>query len=154
MWMGCKITEEERRQLKERAKTLFCPFEKCRDHHKSGKGNIVFIRKYGDGERMNLFQCKTCGCTFSERRGTPLFEVRLSEEKFFQVIQCLVEGNGTRATGRIVGCAKDTVTNVIKRVGEHFDAISQMMISKHHLEECQLDELWSFIQKKKSIWDH
>ncbi|MDH7517869.1 MAG: hypothetical protein QHH19_05955, partial [Candidatus Thermoplasmatota archaeon] len=71
--MGCKITIEKRKQLKERAKTLFCPFEKCKNYHKSGKGNIVFIRKYGDDEHMNLFQCKTCGRTFSERRGTPLF---------------------------------------------------------------------------------
>jgi len=32
--MGWKITEEERRKLKKRAKILFCPFEKCRDYNK------------------------------------------------------------------------------------------------------------------------
>jgi hypothetical protein len=75
-----------------------------------------------------------------------LFGVRPSEKRFYQVIRCLIEGNGTKATGRIVGCIKDTVTNVIKRVGNHFDAISKVMIDNCHLEECQLDELRSFIQ--------
>jgi len=149
--MGCKITEKERKKLKNRAETLFCPYENCKNYHKIGKDNIVFIRKYGEDEHMNLFQCKTCNRTFSERKGTPLFGIKLPEEKFYQVIRCLVEGNGTRATGRIVGCTKDTVTSVIKRVGKHFDAISKVMIDRYHLEECQLDELWSFIQKKKSI---
>jgi len=150
--MGWKVTEQERRKLKERARTLFCPFEKCRDYNKVDRNNIVFITKYGKDEHMNLYQCRACKRKFSERRGTPLFGVRLPEEKFYQVIRCLVEGNGTRPTGRIVGCTKDTVTNVIKRVGDHFDAISKIMIDNYHLEECQLDELWSFIQKKKSIW--
>lgn len=104
MRIGCEIAEAERRKLKERAKTLFCPFERCRDHNKLDRNNIVFITKYGKDEHMNLCQCKTCKRKFSERRGIPLFGVRLPEDKFYQVIRCLVEVNGTRATGRIVEC--------------------------------------------------
>jgi transposase-like protein len=50
-----------------------------------------------------------CGRTFSARRGIPLFGLKASEETFYDVIACLAEGNGIRATARIKGVDKDTV---------------------------------------------
>jgi len=82
--------------MRKNAEELSCPHEKCEDHGKTGKGNVVFVRKYGKGETQNLFKCKTCGRTFSERRGTPFFGSILDEEKISDVIMCLVEGNGVR----------------------------------------------------------
>ncbi len=101
--MGWKTDKEQYKQnMGRRALSLCCPFEDCKDHERSGKGNIVFIRKYGEGNTQNLFKCKTCGRTFSERRGTPLFNCKLSEEKVYQIVKCITEGNGVRATARIV----------------------------------------------------
>ena len=150
--MGWKTDKEQHKQIMgRRALSLYCPFEDCKDHERSGKGNIVFIRKYGEGKTQNLFKCKTCGRTFSERRGTPLFNCKLREEKVYQIVKCLGEGNGVRATARIVGVDKDTVGSVIERVGEHVEKITEYLMRGYHLEECQLDELWSFVFKKKRI---
>ena len=90
--------EPYQEMMKLRATTLFCPYEECTDHKIKEKGNIIFIRKYGSGETQNLFKCATCRRTFSERRGTPLFECHLPEEKVYQILKCLSEGNGIRAT--------------------------------------------------------
>lgn len=150
--MGWDTDKEQYKQLmRKRAASLYCPFEECEDHEKTGKGNIVFIRKYGEGDAQNLFKCKTCGRTFSERRGTPLFNCKLKEEKVYQIVKCLGEGNGVRATARIVGVNKDTVGSVIERVGEHMEKVTEYLMQEYHLEECQLDELWSFVFKKKRI---
>jgi IS1 family transposase len=78
-----------------------------------------------------------------------LFGLKMSDEKFFTIVQCLGEGNGTRETGRINNVKPDTVSSVIKRMGTHV-----MRILEHHLmglcpTEIQLDELWSFLRKKE-----
>jgi transposase-like protein len=104
--------------MKNRDVSLYCPFEDCSDHEEIGKGNIVFVRKYGKGDTQNLFKCRTCGRTFSERRGTPLFNCKLEEEKVYQIVKCLAEGKGVRATARIVDVNKDTVGSVLERFGE------------------------------------
>ena len=114
-------------------------------------GNIIFVRKYGTGETQNLFKCTTCKRTFSERRGTPLFECHLPDEKVYQILKCLSEGNGIRATSRIVGVSKDTVGSIINRIGDHMEDVAATLMTDYHLEECQWDELWGDIFKKKGL---
>lgn len=143
--------EPYRQMMKLKATTLFCPYVECADHKIKGKGNIIFIRKYGLGETQNLFKCTTCKRTFSERRGTPLFECHLSEDKVYLILKCLSEGNGIRATSRIVGVSKDTVGSIITRIGDHLEYIAEKLISDYHLGGCQVDELWGYIFKKKKI---
>ena len=137
--------------MKERAKTLACPNEECEKYGAIGEGNVVFRNSYGDQPSQNLFRCKWCNKTFSERNGTPFLGFHLSEEKIVQIIKCLVEGNGTRATARICGVHRDTVTKIIRRFGTHADQISHLFLQNYPLKECQLDELWSFIKKNKKI---
>ena len=36
---------EYKKIMKDRAATLYCPFEECCDHGKTERGNIVFVRK-------------------------------------------------------------------------------------------------------------
>jgi len=71
------------------------------------------------------------------------------EEKIIQTLQCVVEGNGTRGTARIMGMGKDTVTKIIRLCGEHCEELHEYFVRNLHIEECQLDEFWSFIKKSK-----
>jgi len=68
-----------------------------------------------------------------------------------QILKCLSEGNGIRATSRIVGVSKDTVGSIINRIGDHMGDVAATLMTDYHLEECQLDELWGYIFKKKGI---
>jgi len=85
----------------------FCPNPDCPNYGQTGPSNQII----GAGR---FLRCKVCGRTFSARRSTTLFGLKTSEEKFFQAIACLVEGDSIRATARILRCDKDTIVRWLK----------------------------------------
>lgn len=69
----------------------FCPYPDCPNHGKVGPDNqIIGAGRYGENQTQ-LLRCKVCGRSFSERRGTPLFNLKADEETFYRTIGCLVE---------------------------------------------------------------
>jgi transposase-like protein len=137
-----------------RKKTLdtslyFCPSEACTNYGKVGSDNqIIGAGRYGK-HQAQLLKCKVCGHSFSERRGTPLFNMKADEETFYRAIACLAEGNGIRETGRILELDKDTVSVWLEKASKHTEAVSRYLMVKLHFEEAQLDEFWSFVKKKR-----
>lgn len=136
-----------------RKKTLdtslyFCPYPDCPNNGKVGPDNqVIGAGRYGKNQTQ-LLRCKVCGRTFSERQGTPLFNLKADEETFYRTIGCLVEGNGIRATARIMGLDKDTVCRWLEKASRHVEAVSRYLMVNLHFEEVQLDEFWSFVRKK------
>lgn len=127
----------------------FCPNAECPNYGKVGTDNeIIGVGRYGK-HQAQMLKCKVCGKTFSERRGTPLFNLKADEETFYRAIGCLVEGNGVRETGRILGLDKDTVSAWLEKASKHTEAVSRYLMVHLHFEEVQLDEFWSFVKKKR-----
>jgi len=126
----------------------FCPNEECEDYAKKGHGNIVCYDIYGK-HKTKLLRCRTCKTRFSERRNTVFFGLHLEEVMIERVVRCLAEGNSIRATARIMGIDKDTVYRIFERASEHCQKVLHELLTDLHLEECQLDELWSFVKKRK-----
>jgi hypothetical protein len=85
-----------------------CQNEQCADYGKRGAGNLALVMRYGKHQRR-LLCCKTCKARFSERKGTPLFQSRLSDEKALCILAHLTKGRGVRETARLVGVANNTV---------------------------------------------
>ena len=137
-----------------RKKTLatrmyYCPNEECTNYGKVGLDNqIIGAGRYGK-HQAQLLKCTVCGKSFSERRGTPLFNMKADEETFYRVIGCLAEGNGIRETGRIMDLDKDTVSAWLEKASKHTEAVSRYLMVNLHFEEVQLDEFWSFVKKKR-----
>ncbi len=127
----------------------FCPYEDCSNYGKVGVDNqIIGSGRYGK-HQTQLLQCKVCRRTFSARRGTPLFGLKTDEQTFYDVIACLAEGNGIRATARIKNVDKDTVASWLDKASQHVEAVSRYLMVNLHFEAVQLDEFWSFVKKKK-----
>lgn len=124
-----------------------CPNEACADHGERGKGNISKQFQYGKQKRTML-RCKTCKTRFSETKGTPLEGMKLAPEIVGQILRVTAEGNGVRATGRITGVSKNAVNRVILKVGRHCEKVLRDLFFDLNLTELQLDELWSYIEKK------
>lgn len=127
----------------------FCPYEDCTNYGKVGPDNqITGAGCYGK-HQTQMLKCNVCQRRFSARRGTPLFGLKTDEQIFYDVIACLAEGNGLRATGRIKKVDKDTVAAWLDRASRHVEAVSRYLMVNLHFEAVQLDEFWSFVKKKK-----
>ncbi len=96
-----------------------CQNPECADYGKRGVGNLSVTDHYGPQDARRMLRCATCEARFSERKGTPLFDARLPEEKVLAILAHLDEGCGVRKTSRLVGVNKDTVTRYAMRAGGH-----------------------------------
>jgi len=127
----------------------FCPHKDCSNYGKVGIDNqIIGSGCYGK-HQTQLLRCKVCQRTFSARRGTPLFGLKANEQTFYDVIACLAEGNGIRATARIKHVDKDTVTSWLDKASQHVEAVSRYLMVNLHFEAVQMDEFWSFVKKRR-----
>jgi hypothetical protein len=75
---------------------------------------------------------------------------RLSTERRAQVIGCLVEGNSIRATVRMTGAAKNTVTKLLLDLGIACSDYQDGALRNLTCRRVQVDEIWSFVGCKKA----
>ncbi|MDR1878159.1 MAG: hypothetical protein LBQ64_01180 [Bacteroidales bacterium] len=130
----------------------FCTNEACKCYGLRSQGNLIKAGTYiKQGEKKQMFRCKICGTRFSETRNTIFFNSHYDSATIGKIIRCIAEGNGVRSTARILGLSKDAVNAVVLKAGHHADAIMCNLPRNLHLPECQMDELWSFINKKNAI---
>jgi LacI family transcriptional regulator len=98
-----------------------------------------------------MIYCRTCKAHFSERKGTVLEHAKLAKHKALAVLEHLRDGNGTRATARLVGIDKDTVTRYVRLAGNHAKLLHDELVEySPRTKEVQYDEKWSFVRKKRS----
>ena len=105
-----------------------CQNPDCPDYGLRGLGNLRVAFRYGKGQRRML-ACRTCQTRFSERKGTPLFGTRLSQDQAVAVLHHLAEGCGVRQTGRLVGVDKNTVVRYGLRAGEHAEHLHDGLVA-------------------------
>jgi IS1 family transposase len=73
----------------------------------------------------------------------------LSTEKRAQIIGCLVEGNSIRATVRMTGAAKNTITKLLVDLGEACAAYQDQVLRDLPCTTIQCDEIWAFCYAKQ-----
>ena len=106
-----------------------CLNPECPDYGKRGLGNLSVTAHYGAENKRRVLRCTTCKARFSERKGTPLFDTRLPQEKVVAILLHLAEGCGVRKTSRLVGVSKDTVTRYALRAGEHAPQLHDELVA-------------------------
>lgn len=73
---------------------------------------------------------------------------RLSTEKRAQILGCLVEGMSIRATVRMTGAAKNTVTKLLADVGRACEEYQDGILTDLPCTDLQCDEIWAFCYSK------
>ena len=106
-----------------------CLNPECPNYGKRGLGNLSVTAHYGPENKRRVLRCMTCKARFSERKGTPLFDTRLPEEKVVAILSHLAEGCGVRKTSRLVEVSKDTVTRYALRAGEHAQQLHDELVA-------------------------
>ena len=73
---------------------------------------------------------------------------KLSLEKRTQIISCLVEGNSIRATCRMTGAAKGTVTRLLESVGTACAEYQDKVLRNLPRKTLECDEIWTYCYAK------
>jgi len=73
----------------------------------------------------------------------------LSKEKKVLVLSSLVEGNSVRSTEGITGVHRDTILRLLQTTAKKCEKISNSTIKNVHIRYLQVDEIWTFVQKKQ-----
>ena len=82
-----------------------------RSRRPGGRGeNLSVARRYGKEAWILFLPCRSCSDLFSNRKGTQLFRLHLTEEKAAAVFEHLKQGCGVPHTERLVGIQRDTLT--------------------------------------------
>jgi IS1 family transposase len=74
---------------------------------------------------------------------------RLGTEKRAQIVGCLVEGNSIRATVRMTGAAKNTITKLLVDLGEACAGYQDRILRALPCTTIQVDEIWAYCYAKQ-----
>ena len=129
------------------------PFLQCPKGCQSVEQDFKFVACYGP-HRTPLYRCLKCHHRFSGRRLSVFAGLHTDEQTIYRVLKALAEGHGIRACTRIFDLDKNTVTRILEQAAHHCQRVSDQLITQYHMEECQLDELWSFVKKRKRAYPH
>lgn len=109
---------------------LCCMNSECEMFGIRGAENLSWHGWSGNPENgIRRFRCRSCGKTHSERKGTALWQSRLPEDKLVEVLEHVAEGNGVRATHRLTGVHRDTISRLTRVAGEHAAALHDELVA-------------------------
>src|SRR5687767_2205711 len=74
---------------------------------------------------------------------------RLSTDRRGQVVGCLVEGMSIRATVRVTGAAKNTVTKLLCDLGQAAAEYQDGVLTNLPCKRVECDEIWAFCYAKQ-----
>lgn len=115
---------------------VFCPNMACRDKHQMGKGNIV---SHGSGRER--CKCKSCGHTFSYRRGTMFYGLRSDVQIVTWVVGLIAWGCPVAAIVAVFELDERTVADWLHRAGTYAETLHHQQMKPVDLQQVQVDEI-------------
>ncbi|MEZ4527329.1 MAG: IS1 family transposase [Desulfobacterales bacterium] len=94
----------------------------CPDCHSSETEPFKKYDTVHNGER-HLYKCIECGNVFSETSGTPMQDLKSPISKVASALKIRSEGMGLRATGRVLGIHKNTVSTWERLFGDQKETL-------------------------------
>ena len=116
-----------------------CPNPECRESH---------VVRNGSHRGRQRYCCRTCKTYFGETQGTPMYGLKTDASEVAQALLILMRRGSLRAAEEITGHTYETISAWLKRAATHAAAITQVLASDLHLSQVEIDEFWSFVQKK------
>ena len=134
---------------KARKLDVACPNSECGCYNKFGLRNII---RYGK-QRNNTqrYKCTLCGRSFARTINTPFFHKHLEKKEIISICKMLSEKTSFRAIARITNHHLDTIRAIADAVAKHCKKFNEYFIQELKLTPVEVDEMWSFVKKKKKI---
>ena len=115
---------------------ISCQHEQTKKHGKDAKGNP---RR----------RCCLCGKTFIEKTETAYGNLRITDREAATALGMLLEGMAIRSVERLTGLHRDTLCDLVLRVGERCERFLSATVVDVEAKDIQADEIWSFVGCKQ-----
>ena len=128
-----------------------CPNPACSHYRLMNRGNVKSIASYTtQSGKRRVFQCKLCGEQFSETRDTVFFDLRTAEERVIIVLKLLLCKVELTSISFAMGVTEETILEWLRRAAEKAEEINHHLLREVKVTQIELDELWSFVLRKKA----
>ena len=118
-----------------------CPNADCRESH---------VVRNGSHRGRQRYRCRNCQTYFGETQGTPMYALKTPAAEVAQALLIVMRRGSLRAAEEITGHKYETSSVWLKRAAAHAEALTQVLASDLHLSQVEIDEFWSFVQKKRA----
>lgn len=107
----------------------------------------------GKTERIRQWRCQGCGCRFSSRIGTPMYQLKTPSGRVKEVLTALAEGVDLSGCGRIFNHHPQTISRWLLRMGHHAQKLHAWYLVEVMTPFVQLDELATKVKKQgQRVW--
>lgn len=133
--------------------TLACIDEDCELYGQRGQGNLRVRKTYGK-DRIRYVRCGSCGAEFSERKGSALWNTKVSEVRATAVAEHLSEGCSLKATAGLVKVDASVVRRLNRKVGEQGKAFHDERVRDLRVKALEGDERHGYAHdKSRPQWE-
>src|SRR5437588_4482607 len=129
-----------KRERKEQVSLPACPTPDCWESH---------VVRNGSHRGRQRYYCRKCKRYFGETQGTPMYGLKTPAAEVAQALLIVMRRGSLRAAEEITGHKYETISGWLKRAASQAAALTQVLASDLHLSQVEIDEFWSFVQKKK-----
>jgi transposase-like protein len=134
---------------KARKLDVACPNKNCRAQKKIDLWNIIRFGSQPNGTQR--YRCTDCKRTFARTLNTPFFRKHLKKKEIIRICKLLSEKTSFRAIARATNHHLDTIRSIASAIAEHCKKFNDYFITELNLTPIEVDEMWSFVKKKKKI---
>jgi len=78
-----------------------------------------------------------------------MYDLKTPAAEVAQALLVVMRRGSLRAAEEITGHTYETISAWLKRAAAHAEALTQILASDLHLNQVEIDEFWSFVQKKR-----
>lgn len=100
--------------------------------------------------KRRIFQCNVCKTNFSETRDTVFYDLRTSEEKVMMALKMLLVRVDLAGISFVLGVTEENVLEWLERTAQKAAEINGYVLRDLPVTQVQLDEMWTFIERKQA----
>ena len=104
--------------------------------------------RFGSSSGHRRGRCHRCGRTWTETLGTPVFHLHTPLPEIVRSVMIVLRRGSLRAAEEQTGHNYETIAEWIRRLGNHAEAVSEVLAHDLALSEVEIDEFWSFVGNK------
>ena len=127
----------------------FCPNAHCADFGKPQSDRQKNILRYGLTQAgRQRYQCRTCGQTFTETKGTLFYRRRTPDEEILKTLAQVAAAQRISRVTRTTGHKEDTVLDWLREAAQQVEALDDVLMANYQLSRGQIDGLWAYVGNK------